>query len=162
MFYEALNNVAYTGNASEDLFKNVFRLDLPFDNIFSALCDVFTGTVNLSNRLYVEPSFFDRIQDKYLITFSDSLSGSSTKYEIAANNLSILTVKEILPSQSILLESEYTAHQKYENALIPLNITVRYPKGGQTVAIEYTSVTVNAAASVIDFQVPEDADIITW
>ena len=52
VFYDALHNTAYEGESTDEVLKNIFKIDLPFND----LLDAFIGSVNLTSKLYKQPT----------------------------------------------------------------------------------------------------------
>ncbi|MCE1190113.1 MAG: DUF4292 domain-containing protein [Ignavibacteria bacterium] len=157
-FLESLNNTVYTGALNDNVLKEIFKIDLPLPQ----LIDAFTGAVNLSEHLYKEPTFFDIVQDKYLLTYIDSLQSTSTRYSIDVRDLCTVSAKHEDLKGNSLLEAEYKDFIFVEALSIPKRTVVRRQSDGQMISIEYKNVSVNKKNSVIDFKIPDDADVIKW
>ena len=158
IFYESLKNTAYTGTVSDDLLKNIFKVNLSFND----LIDAFTGGVNLSSRLYKEPTFFDVVQDKYLLTYIDSTKGTISRYTVDVRDLSIVDTKVEDLKGNILIQGSYSGFDLFETVSLPKTIALKQDKEGQYISIGYSGITVNKKNISIDFTVPEDAEIIKW
>ncbi|MBI2420104.1 MAG: DUF4292 domain-containing protein [Ignavibacteriales bacterium] len=158
IFLEALNNTAYTGKINNDILKEIFKINIPFNE----LIDAFTGSVNLSERLYKEPTFFDIVQDKYILTYIDSVAGTQARYSVDVKDLSIISSKLETMFGKPLLEGTYTNFQLVEALSIPKNISLQRKTQKESVEIEYKSVQINKKSSYIDFKLPEDATVIKW
>lgn len=157
-FYEALNNTAYTGKVNQDILKDIFKINLPFNE----LIDAFTGAVNLSERLYKEPTFFDIVQDKYLLTYIDSSQGTRARYSVDVKDLSIIASKLENMAGKLLLEGNYSNFQLVDGLVIPKTIVLERKAQNEQVEIEYKNISINKKSTFIDFKLPEDADIIQW
>ncbi len=157
-FYEALHNTAYTGKLSNDILKEIFKINLPL----SDLLDAFTGAVNFSSRLYKEPTFFDIVQDKYLLTYVDSTTKTLTRYTVDVKDLSVLSSKVEDFNGNVLLQCEYSSFVILETVSAPKTISVKQEKRKEYIDIEYKNVSANRKNIKIDFAIPENADIIKW
>jgi outer membrane lipoprotein-sorting protein len=158
VFYDALQNTAYEGESNSDVLKNIFKIDLTFNE----LVDAFIGSVNLTDQLYKQPANYNVDYDHYVITYVDSLASTSTQYKVDVRELGItnyiLTDKE----GDVSLEGKYSKFGLLENVAVPYHIEVMDKKENQLVTIDYKSMHANKKDIYIDFSVPSDATIIKW
>ncbi|MFZ0456143.1 MAG: DUF4292 domain-containing protein [Ignavibacteriaceae bacterium] len=158
VFYDALHNTAYEGESTDEVLKNIFKIDLPFND----LLDAFIGSVNLTSKLYKQPTSYRVDYDKYIITYVDSLTDASTQYKVDIRQLGI-TNYEITDKDGIVaLEGKYSQFGLLENVAVPYHIEVMNKKENQLVTIDYKSMRANKKNIFIDFKVPQDATIIQW
>lgn len=157
-FYEALHNTVYTGKLTDDILKEIFKINLPLAD----LLDAFTGAVNFSTRLYKEPTFFDISQDKYLLSYVDSTSKTTTRYTVDVKDLSVISCKIEDFAGNVLLESQYSSFVILETTSAPQNISIKQEKRKEYIDIEYKNISANRKNIKIDFSIPENADIIKW
>ena len=59
--YDALHNTVYKAKTDKDIMKEVFKVDLGFNE----LLEVFSGAINLSERLYKTPDDYAVIGNAY-------------------------------------------------------------------------------------------------
>ena len=85
VFYDALQNTAYKGSVNDEILKEIFKVNLTFNE----LTDAFVGSVNLTNNLYTNPSTYEVEGDKYVLTYIDSLTNKETKYKVDIRELGI-------------------------------------------------------------------------
>ncbi|MGD1006673.1 MAG: DUF4292 domain-containing protein [Ignavibacteriaceae bacterium] len=158
IFYDDLHNTAYQGQLSEDVLKNIFKIDLPFSDII----DAFVGSVNLTKHLYKQPTKYSVEYDKYTLTYVDSTTNFTSIYKIDIRSLGITSFQVIDPNGDIALDCKYSDFDYIENVAVPYTIDVQNAKEGQSVSIKYKKIRANAADISIDFKVPDDATIIKW
>ena len=158
VFYDALHNTAYEGEVSNDVLKNIFRIDLSF----SDLIDAFAGAVNLTQHLYKMPTKYSVDYDKYILTYVDSVSDQSTRYMVDIRSLGITNYKVMNKEKDVLLEGKYSDFDYLENVAVPYKIQIENKKQDQQILITYKKMEANRDGIKIDFKVPEDADVIKW
>ncbi len=158
VFYDALHNTAYEGQVTEDVLKNIFRIDLPF----SDLIDAFVGSVNLTKHLYHPPTKYSVDYDKYVLTYVDSVTNTTTEYMIDIRNLGITNFKTTDASGNVLLDGKYSDFDFLQNVSIPYSIDVQDKRQDEAVSIKYKTLKANVPGAFIDFNIPEDATIIKW
>lgn len=158
VFYEALNNTAYEGNVNDNVLKTIFRVDLSL----SDLTDAFVGSVNMSERLYKEPDKYKVDYNKYILTYIDSLSKSSTVYTIDVRDLGISDYVIKDKSEKLVMEGKYSGFGIIESVAVPYKIELSNSSKRQNLTIEYNSIEVNKKNIYIDFKIPEDADRIKF
>ncbi len=158
IFYEALNNVAYTGSVEEEVLKEIFKVNLSFAD----LVDAFTGGVNLSERLYKTPSHYDVVQDKYLLTYIDSLKNNTVRYTVDVRDLSIIFTQLEDLTGTKLLTGNYSDFRIVETIPVPGVIKLDSKTNGQYIEITYDEFAANKKNLFINFSLPDDADIISW
>lgn len=158
IFYDAMKNTAYEGNVDDEILRDIFRIDLSFNE----LLDAFIGSVNLTENLYKQPTNYEVIYDKYLITYADSVSLKSSQYKVDVRELGIteyiLRDKNGQPS----IEGKYYDFGIIEGVAVPYKIELRNTKENQLVLVEYKGMSANKKNIYVDFEIPEDATIIKW
>ena len=158
IFYDALHNTAYEGESTDAVLQNIFKIDLPFND----LLDAFLGSVNLTSKLYKQPTNYSVDYDKYVITYLDSLTDVSTQYKVDIRELGITNYEIINKDGEVALEGKYSQFGLLENVAVPYHIEVMNKKENQLVTIDYKSMRANKQNIFIDFKVPQDATIIQW
>ena len=158
IFYDALNNTAYQGKADDAVLRDIFRIDLSFNE----LIDAFIGSVNLTENLYKEPSKYEVVYDKYLITYVDSVSQKSSQYKVDVRELGITEYLLKDKNGNVAIEGKYSDFGIIEGVAIPYKIEVRNQKENQMISVEYKNMSANKKNIYVDFKIPEDATIIKW
>ena len=158
VFYDVLKNTAYEGSVTDDVLRDIFRINLSFND----LLDAFIGSVNLTENLYKPPTKYDVIYDKYVITYVDSNSLKTSEYEVDVRELGI--TKYLLKNRSgeVLLEGKYSDFGIVEGVALPYKIDLRNTEENQFVTVQYKNMSANKKNIFVDFKVPEDATIIKW
>ncbi|NWF88554.1 MAG: DUF4292 domain-containing protein [Ignavibacteriaceae bacterium] len=158
VFYDALQNTAYEGKVEENVLRNIFKIDLSFNE----LIDAFIGSVNLTENLYKQPSSYEVVYDKYLITYKDSLSDKTSEYKVDVRELGITEYSLRKGSNEILIQGKYSDFGLIEGVAVPYKIELQNPRENQFVSVEYKSMSANKKNIFVDFKIPEDATIIKW
>ncbi len=158
IFYDALKNTAYEGKVDDEVLRDVFRIDLSF----SDLLDAFIGSVNLTNNLYKQPTNYEVIYDKYLITYVDSISFKISQYKVDVRELGITEYFLKEKNGGSIIEGKYSDFGIIEGVAIPYKIELRNNKENQLVMVEYKNISANKKNIYVDFKIPEDATIIKW
>ncbi len=157
-FYEAIHNTVYTGKVSDDILKEIFKVDLSL----SDLLDAFTGAVNFSSRLYKEPTSFQIVQDKYLLTYIDSTAKTITRYTVDVKDLSVISTKIEDLDGNIITNGEYSSFVLLANVSAPQKVVITQERKKQALSIQYNSIAANKKSIKIDMSIPDNADIIKW
>lgn len=158
IFYDALQNTAYEGEVNENILKNIFRIDLPF----SDLMDAFLGAVNMTNHLYKKPTKYTVDDDKYVLTFADSLNQKIDIYKVDIRQLGITDFEITNFSGDQLFTGKYSDFTLIENLAVPYLININDKQDDQTLSIKYKSIITNKPYIHTDFSIPHDANIIKW
>ncbi|NUN10343.1 MAG: DUF4292 domain-containing protein [Ignavibacteriaceae bacterium] len=157
-FYEALNNTVYRGKLNEDILREIFKVNLSF----SDLIDAFTGAVNLTNKLYREPSDFQVLYDRYFMAYADSANRTKSAFYINISDLAITEYRVTDFRNNPYFESFYSSFNVLEGLPVPYQIKTENKSEKQLLTIEYKDIKTNIANLNIIFDVPEDADIQEW
>lgn len=158
LFYDAMNNVAYQGEVSDEVLHEIFKVDLAF----SDLMDAFVGSVNLTDNLYKTPSSYNVIYDEYVLVYTDSLTGYSKKFNVDVRELGIKNYEVTDNEGNKILEGKYSEFNILETVPVPYKIDVKNLLQDQTISIEYRNMAANKKATKIDFKLPPDASVIKW
>jgi hypothetical protein len=158
IFYDAMENTAYEGEVTDDILKEIFKINLSF----SELIDAFVGSVNLTTNLYKQPDYYNVETDKYVLTYSDSAKGLTTIYKVDIRELSITDYLLNSFDGSVNIEGKYSDFELVENVLVPFSIVIQNKLNEQKLSIDYKNIVANKKGLNIDFSVPDDATIISW
>jgi len=158
IFYDALNNTAYEGKVNDEVLRDIFRINLSFNE----LLDAFIGSVNLTNNLYKQPTNYEVIYDKYLITYIDSVTFKTSQYKVDVRELGITEYLLMDKNGIAAIEGKYSDFGIIEGVAVPYKIELRNKKENQLVTVEYKNMSANKKNIYVDFKIPEDATIIKW
>ena len=158
IFYDALANTAYQGEANDEVLREIFKIDLSFDD----LIDAFIGSVNLTNKLYHQPNNYVIDYDSYVLTYVDSLTNVKTEYKVDIRQLGITDFELSDYNGEVILEGKYSQFELIENVAVPYKIVVQNKQQNQMVTIEYKNMEANKKNIYIDFKLPQDASVIKW
>ena len=156
VFYNALENTAYEGVPNNDLLKDIFHIDLPFNDII----DAFVGSVNLTKNLYKVPDEYKVDYDQYVLTYVDSFMNTSSQYRVDIRELGITKYKLWNSDGDLALEGSYSKFNLMQGVPIPYKIEVDRTLENQHIIINYKNMDVNDPDTYIDFDIPEDASIV--
>lgn len=158
LFYDALKNTAYNGKLDEEILRDIFRIDLSFQD----LIDAFIGSVNLTNNLYKTPTNYEVIYDKYVITYVDSTASKTYEYKVDVRELGITEYTLMDGNGENIIEAAYSDFEIIEGVAVPYKIVLRNKKEKQLVQLDYKTISANKRNILIDFNIPDDATIIKW
>ena len=158
VFFDVINNRVYKGVTKNLSLKNIFKIDLTFNE----LMDAFAGAVDLTDKLRREPDNLFVNQDSYYLTYADEITGRQSQYEILVDNLAITKYKIIENPDNSVLEGTYKDFENFEDVPIPYKIRINYELMNQNINIDYRSIKVNKDVSSLTFAIPEDAQVIEW
>ncbi len=156
VFYDALENTAYEGVPSNDLLKDIFHIDLPFNDII----DAFAGAVNLTRNLYKIPDEYKVDYDQYVLTYVDSFMNTKTQYRVDIRELGITRYMLWNGNGDLALEGNYSKFTLLQGVPIPYKIQVERTRENQIISINYKNVEANKNDIYIEFKVPRDAAVI--
>ena len=157
-FYDVIRNDLYTGNVRMEILKNIFKVDLTFDD----LLDAFSGSVNLTSNLRRTPDDFSANEDSYTLNYIDNRSNKSSVYEISVDEFAITNYRLIKDSSDVIFEGNYSDFRKFENVPVPFFSKVEYKEKNQSVTIEYRNIKVNKEITDLTFDYPNDVNVIRW
>lgn len=158
VFYDVINNKVYKGITRDLSLKNIFKIDLTFDE----LMDAFAGAVDLTDKLRREPDELLINNDSYLLTYSEAVTGRQNLYEILIDDLAITKYRIIEQPRNLVLEGSYRDFDMFDNVPLPYKININYKLMNQNIDIDYRSIRVNRELGSLSFIIPEDAEIIEW
>lgn len=158
VFYDAFENTAYTGEVTGDVLRNIFKVNLSFDD----LIDAFVGSVNLTENLYKQPNHYSVEDDKYVLTYINPNDKTTTIYRVDIRQLGITNYSLMADDKTVELEGSYSDFELLENVAVPFNIEVKNKVENQKVSIAYKNIIANDKDIAIDFILPDDATIISW
>ncbi|MGE5399931.1 MAG: DUF4292 domain-containing protein [Ignavibacteriales bacterium] len=157
-FYDAMHNTVYKGHNDNNILKKIFKVDLSFND----LMDSFVGAVNLTPKLSQEPTNYEIVYDKYVLTYSDSLSPVKTKYTVDIRDLVITNYQVYKAPEKIILEGNYSKFKVVNGIPVPFVTEINNKNENQSLKIEYRKVDINKKNTKITMSVPEDAEVVEW
>lgn len=158
IFYDALHNTAYEGKVTDDVLQNIFKVNLPFND----LIDAFIGAVNLTSHLYKQPTKYSVDYDQYVLSYADSLTNITTVYRIDIRQLGITDFSVENGSGDKIFEGKYSDFDFLEDVAVPYTVDLHNYQDDQSVSIKYKKMIANKPEISINFRVPDDATIIKW
>jgi outer membrane lipoprotein-sorting protein len=158
VFYDALENKAYTGEVNEDILRDIFKINLSF----SDLMDAFVGSVNLTSNLYKQPDDYVVDYDKYVLTYIDNDNELTTTYKVDVRELSITDYQLVADDGLTNIQGKYSNFEILENVAVPFTIEIQNNIADQKLHIDYRNIVANQRNVYIDFYLPDDATIVSW
>ncbi|MBT8379455.1 MAG: DUF4292 domain-containing protein [Ignavibacteria bacterium] len=158
IFYDALENTAYTGEVNENVLREIFKINLSFTD----LLDAFVGSVNLTKNLYKQPDEYLVQSEEYVLTYIDAAGGITTKYKVDIRELGITNYLIQSNADDLNLEGNYSSFELIENVAIPFEIEVFNKIENQKIIINYKNIVVNNRDLYVNFILPDDASIVEW
>ncbi len=158
IFYDVINNRVFKGITKDLSLKNIFKVDLTFDE----LMDAFAGAVDLTDKLRREPDELLIRNDSYLLSYSEQITGRKSLYEILIDDLAITKFSIIEQPRNLVLEGSYKDFEMFDDVPLPYKININYKLMNQNIDIDYRSIRVNRDIGSLSFKIPEDAEIIEW
>lgn len=158
IFYDAIENTAYTGEVNDDILKDIFKINLSFND----LLDAFVGSVNLTKNLYKQPDNYEVNYDKYVLTYIDSINAITTTYKVDIRELSITDYQLKSNDGFVDIKGKYSSFELLDNVAVPFSIEIENKLADQKLSIDYRNIVANQRDVYIDFILPEDATIISW
>lgn len=150
LFYDTMNNNLYEGDVKNDILKRIFKVDISFDE----LIDAFAGSVNLSEKLGVEPDKYIVNDEQYVMTYIDSLKNNSTTYNINISDLAITDYAFTDLSGKEFVKGKYTDFKTYEEVPVPYKSILENRKGNQKLEISYRSMEINKFKGKLEINLP--------
>lgn len=158
VFYDAIQNTAYQGNVTDDILRNIFKIDLSF----SDLLDAFIGSVNLTPNLYKQPNNYSVDGEQYVLTYVDKDNELTSVYKVDIRQLGITNYTLTSDDKTVDLEGKYSKFELIENVAIPFSIEISNKVQNQEVKIRYKNIIANSKGLKVKFELPDDAEIIEW
>jgi len=156
VFYDVMKNQIYKGKNDDRILKEVFKVDMTFDN----LIDAFSGAVNLTKELRNIPEKYEQTEDEFFLTYIDG--NRETNYVVRKEDLALLSFHLNNRETSDVYSAKYLKFKRYEDVEIPRIIVVEKSGENQKVNIEYRKMKINEPLSPLTLDLPEDAKVIEW
>ena len=157
-FYDVIHNTAYKGKVNDDVLKNIFKINLSFTDFL----DAFIGSVNLTPNLYKHPTNFSIEGNDYVLSYVDEEKQLTWVYKVDIRQLGITRFTLKSQDNEINIEGDYSDFQIIENVAIPYTIEITNKVKNQKLKIDYKDIVLNEKDLKVNFEVPDDAEIIEW
>lgn len=157
-FYDIINNTLYRGRMRDDIMKLLLKVDLSFYEVIDALA----GSVNLTDKLRIEPDSYEVQDNLYKLTYNDSLKSIRQSYFIDSGDLAIVQNLVTGWTGQNLLEGKYSHFKHFEEVPIPFQIQLADVKNHQKMKVEYGNVEVNEPANDFKISLPNDVKVVEW
>lgn len=158
IFYDVMRNSIYKGSAKQDVLKQIFKVDLTFDD----LMDAFAGAVNLTDKLRNNPDDYEINSNEYILSYKDEDADKESVYKINTEDLAITNYKLVKLPEEILFEGSYSDFKNFENVFVPYKTIISNKKQNQSINIEYRNIEINKEVGALSLEFPSDAEIIEW
>ena len=158
IFYDAIQNTAYTGKVNDDILNNIFKINLSF----SDLLDAFVGSVNLTPNLYKQPNEYSVQGEQYVLTYLNQDKEMKSVYKVDIRQLGITDYSLTSFDKTINLEGKYSKFELIENVAIPFSIEISNKVQNQDLKIIYKNIYANSKGLKVKFELPDDAEIVEW
>lgn len=155
VFHDVLKNIVYKGRSDNNILKKIFHIDLSF----TELIDAFAGSVNLTDKLRLEPDRFNLSDEKYQLTYFDSVANKQSEYEIQIDNLAIKNYKLFKMPNILLFEGIYSDFEIMNRVAIPYMTVIENKINNQKVTIDYRNIEVNEKLINLKLDIPSDAKL---
>ncbi|MEW6196858.1 MAG: DUF4292 domain-containing protein [Bacteroidota bacterium] len=156
-FYDIINNTLYQGNVKSGVIKQILKIDLPLDQVVDALA----GSVNLTDKLRIEPTSIEYLDDFYKLNYIDSVSMMEQIYLVRSDDLAV-SENLIRANGKGLLEGKYSRFNLFEEVPIPYEINIENTSNKERLKLEYRNVEVNKNDFNFNLDLPDDVKIIEW
>lgn len=157
-FYDVINNNLYRGQMRDGIIQRVLKVDFSFDELIDALA----GSVNLTEKLRVEPDGISTSGNNYLLSYLDSANGLERIFSIRNDDLAISEHIIKKTDGKIIMEGKYSRFGNYEDVPIPNEININDVANKQNLKVEYRKIVVNKNSIGLKLDVPSDVKIIEW
>lgn len=157
-FYDVMNNTLHTGKATDDILKQIIKMNISFDELYESL----TGAMSFSDRLSSTPSIVKDNAGILELTYLDSLGGKKSIYRVNASDLTVNDYKVTTTANKELLTGTYKNYKSVDEIAIPRYTGLEYKANKQKLIIEYRNIEVNKNIESIDFTVPDDVKVVKW
>ncbi|MBU1095530.1 MAG: hypothetical protein CVV23_10925 [Ignavibacteriae bacterium HGW-Ignavibacteriae-2] len=157
-FYDVMKNNLYKGNSSAEILREIFKIDLSFND----LVDAFSGSINLTDKLTREPDYYKQNDDDYIMTYINEKTKTKSVYAIGVDNLALLNFKTLDEKNNTIIESRYRDVKLFDDVPIPYKTDVKLTKDNQKLSLEYRKIEVNKEIQRLSIKIPKDANIIQW
>lgn len=157
-FYDIINNILYKGKMRDGIIERVLKVNFSFDELIDALA----GSVNLTEKLRVEPDRFSNTGNTYVLTYFDFPNELEKIYTIRIDDFAISDNIIKTNDGKILMEGKYSKFKNYEDVPIPHEISLNDLVNKQNLKVEYKQIVVNKNSGDLKLDLPSDVKTIEW
>lgn len=158
LFYDVINNTVYRGLMKSGIIKQILKIELPLNEVVDAL----VGSVNLTDKLRIEPNKYELLDGSFKMIYVDSSLNLETIYLVDENDLSITETQLKKIDGKLIMLGKFTRFSKYEDVPIPLEINLEDLANKQKLKVEYRKIEVNQSSSNLKLEIPSDVKIREW
>ena len=155
-FYDVMRNKLYIGSNDKSVLKDLFKVDLSFNE----LLDAFSGSVNLTDKLLREPDEFLQDDNEYTLSYNDKISNQTSTYTIKIDDLALTAFEVTDIKNKTVIKSMYDDIKIFNDVPIPYEVSVDYKQNNQKLFLEYRKINVNADVDKLTLRLPKDIEII--
>lgn len=158
LFYDIINNNVYRGNTKSSVIKQIMKIDISLDELVDALA----GSVNLTDKLRIEPTSIELINDQYKLNYVDSIKSIVKSYFVRSDDLAISENSVMNLKGNTILHGKYSRFNLFEDVPVPYEINIENASNKQRLKLEYRNVEVNVNGFNFNINLPSDVKIIEW
>lgn len=158
LFYDVINNNLYRGRMRDGIIKQVLKVDFSLDELVDALA----GSVNLTDKLRVEPDKYEVEGDSYKLTYIDSEQSIEKIFTVRNDDLAISQNLLKNSDGKVLLEGNYSKFRTFEDVPIPQEIYLNDLFNKQSLRVDYRRIEINQNSINLKFDIPSDVKIREW
>ncbi|MEX1274573.1 MAG: DUF4292 domain-containing protein [Bacteroidota bacterium] len=155
LFYNSLQNQLISGTMNTANLGRILRLNLTFDEIIS----LFTGGTFLEDDRD-EPDRFNIEDDQFVMTYARA--SGTRKYWVDPSSLLIGRIQFLDHQGKVEFEQRFTNFRALEGTSVPHSVRITQHRERRTIAISYSSVSVNTGEFQLLLNVPTNAKRIYW
>jgi hypothetical protein len=151
-YFDAFNNRVYIGNASNNVVKKFFKVDLSPEEIQNIL----VGTIEYSGILRENPTLYQIIDGKYFVEFASE--NWLKKYQITEKGLNLEKFNFIQNGKDLFV-ANFSNFKKVISGLddFPYSIQIINYSENSEMKIEYSTISVNQEIYSLKIDIPTDA-----
>jgi outer membrane lipoprotein-sorting protein len=155
-FYDVMRNKLYVGTNDKNVLKDLFKIDLSFNE----LMDAFSGSVNLTDKLLTTPDLFEQGGDEYILSYLDNENNQTSTYYINKSDLALTQFEVNSSTKKSIIKSVFNDTKLFDDVPIPYEVEVNYKSNEQKLSIEYRKIQVNIDIDKLVLKLPKDIEII--
>lgn len=155
LFFDMINNKCYKGKIRPGIIKDVMKVNIPYEELIDAV----TGSVNLTDKLRLEPIASKLDDNKYELLYPDSTNNILNKIIIDIETMRIVQFIISDLKGKISYQADYENFRKVDEVYLPFVININDKSNNQKLKIEYRKIEINQLNEKLKIDVPEDAEI---
>lgn len=158
LFYDVINNNLYRGRMRDGIIKQVLKVEFPLDELVDALA----GSVNLTDKLRVEPDKYDVEGDSYKLTYFHPDQNFEKIFTVRNDDLAISQNLLKNSNGKILLEGKFSRFKTFDDVPIPQEIFLNDLSNKQSLRVDYRRIEINQNSISLKIEIPSDVKIREW